>query len=1062
MALLSNKNISPTYYSKIAQAESGNNPNAKNPGKGQTASGLYQFTAGTWNGMVKELGLNYTLEDRFNPEKSKTVMEAFTKKNASYLQKNLGRELNDADLYMAHFLGAGGASTFLKDLSANPNAGVNMSGEVINANKNVFYKKNGQLRTNKEVYEEMGKRINQPTNITNQAVENSHPEVPNISNGLTNFEGQYSLPTFVSNEEEPKKTKEEEVVEQKTNELNLLKDFYAGRTKIQPQQEQMIEEAPQEIPSMDVMGEFNQISNFLEQAREGGFFEGWAFETMQQGGTWNAQQASVKEEKDRKLRELLSKNRPDFSKKSIDEKIKEKNLKEVLTQKDNTRVDSIKSADNISKVARNKTNKEIAQEREHRIQESVKAQSIPMTQDNWREVLAKQTQSTGDKFRVSQEPNVFDDYLNPAVMVGDMASNLGQAPLRAEQTDSFMPYITSVGAPLAVGATAGLGTKSTGQFINNLANPLAGVKTPNISTLYKINDDEIPINFMRKLGNKNEAMSAIENAKSDLLDPETIRRAEALGVNPEVFEQASKNMSYSTNISPSSYSGENLHININPNQIGVSEQDAIMQGVMGAKAPNFTGNEISSHEIGHFLQDRMYYTTPYPKTLEGFEKKLFSKYKSFPKEHQEAILNKHKDFSTRSTAPTKIDEMLGELQIKPDLDYFGQKNTNYFTDANKQYGTNIDNMVERFPMFREYRQGMRDSGVLKNKWDEITPEMVDEYYSLKPENRLNSFMELNDKNKNLLRDISKIAPAIAPISGAAYLSTQETPTYQQGGTIEEDKKWLQNWYTNRVIPNIDIQNLYLEDKDIYKDRMTTPPPIENVENIDNNPYITGRYDSKENKIFLTPKSEKNTHLHELTHYSDSFPSAMRTVHQNVVNQNIAPKEGVSGVYKDKYEYFTDPDEVHARIQVLRKEAGIKPNQEVTPDFLNNFLKSYNGEDENINDLLNIADPPHLLEMLNYMADNTKVKNRSFAQQGGEIKTTPYGQWEFPNQITKVPSNNITMENVPRALMGIADTGEQRVMLPEEKNHIFEGATEVTEVPLTFAQLYKIKTGKELK
>lgn len=119
---------------------------------------------------------------------------------------------------------------------------------------------------------------------TNQAVENPHPEVPNISNGLTNFEGQYSLPTFVSNEEEPKKTKEEEAVEQKTNELNLLKDFYTGRTQIQPQEEQMIEESPQEIPSMDVMGEFNQISNFLEQAREGGFFEGWAFETMQQGG----------------------------------------------------------------------------------------------------------------------------------------------------------------------------------------------------------------------------------------------------------------------------------------------------------------------------------------------------------------------------------------------------------------------------------------------------------------------------------------------------------------------------------------------------------------------------------------------------------------------------------------------------------------------------------------------------------------------------------------------------------------------------------------------------------
>jgi hypothetical protein len=59
-------------------------------------------------------------------------------------------------------------------------------------------------------------------------------------------------------------------------------------------------------------------------------------------------------------------------------------------------------------------------------------------------------------------------------MIGDMASNLGQAPLRAQQEDSYMPYVTAVGTPLAVGAMAGIGTQNTGQFVNNLANPLAG------------------------------------------------------------------------------------------------------------------------------------------------------------------------------------------------------------------------------------------------------------------------------------------------------------------------------------------------------------------------------------------------------------------------------------------------------------------------------------------------------------------------------------------------------------------------------------------------------------
>ena len=83
------------------------------------------------------------------------------------------------------------------------------------------------------------------------------------------------------------------------------------------------------------------------------------------------------------------------------------------------------------------------------------------------------------------------------------------------------------------------------------------------------------------------------------------------------------------------------------------------------------------------------------------------------------------------------------------------------------------------------------------------------------------------------------------------------------------------------------------------------------------------------------------------------------------------------------------------------------------------------------------------------------------QTGGEIKTTPYGQWEFPGEITKIPSNEITMKDVPQALLGISDTGEKRIMLPEEE-HTFQNATEVTEVPLSFKELYKLKTGKDLK
>jgi hypothetical protein len=67
------------------------------------------------------------------------------------------------------------------------------------------------------------------------------------------------------------------------------------------------------------------------------------------------------------------------------------------------------------------------------------------------------------------------DYINPAAMIGSLAEGLGSAPYVARETDSIMPYITGIGSPLLTGALGGIGAKTTGQFVNNLANPLAGV-----------------------------------------------------------------------------------------------------------------------------------------------------------------------------------------------------------------------------------------------------------------------------------------------------------------------------------------------------------------------------------------------------------------------------------------------------------------------------------------------------------------------------------------------------------------------------------------------------------
>ena len=108
-----------------------------------------------------------------------------------------------------------------------------------------------------------------------------------------------------------------------------------------------------------------------------------------------------------------------------------------------------------------------------------KEQGFPTTRQEW----ADQTQATGDKLSLQNLP-VVGEYI-PGILdvtggIGHMASSLGSAPLRAQQEDSYMPYLNAIGAPLLQGALAGIGTKTTGEFLNNMINPFAGLNVKSL------------------------------------------------------------------------------------------------------------------------------------------------------------------------------------------------------------------------------------------------------------------------------------------------------------------------------------------------------------------------------------------------------------------------------------------------------------------------------------------------------------------------------------------------------------------------------------------------------
>lgn len=170
-----------TYLLQKAQTESSLNPTAK--AKGSSATGLYQFVGQTWldtldkhaaamgradiadaiqhtssgKAYVADPAKRQEIMDlRKDPTLSACMAAALTQDNASCLKAQLGNDtkVGGTELYLAHFLGAGGASDLLEKLKTNPNApAAGILPQAAAANHNVFYSSGGRALSVKEVYD---------------------------------------------------------------------------------------------------------------------------------------------------------------------------------------------------------------------------------------------------------------------------------------------------------------------------------------------------------------------------------------------------------------------------------------------------------------------------------------------------------------------------------------------------------------------------------------------------------------------------------------------------------------------------------------------------------------------------------------------------------------------------------------------------------------------------------------------------------------------------------------------------------------------------------------------
>ncbi|WP_142847906.1 transglycosylase SLT domain-containing protein [Telmatospirillum sp. J64-1] len=183
--------VSFSFLMAQASRESAFRPTAQN--SKSTAAGLFQFTAGTWLELVHRHGQAHGLGEasakirrsadgrlhvddpqarrdilnlRRDPELAAVMAAEYARDNRAHLERNLQRQVGWADLYLAHFLGPGGALRMLKaHASDDSQLAADLLPEAARSNPQVFFARMEEERSARSVanvYESLSARIERP------------------------------------------------------------------------------------------------------------------------------------------------------------------------------------------------------------------------------------------------------------------------------------------------------------------------------------------------------------------------------------------------------------------------------------------------------------------------------------------------------------------------------------------------------------------------------------------------------------------------------------------------------------------------------------------------------------------------------------------------------------------------------------------------------------------------------------------------------------------------------------------------------------------------------------
>jgi Transglycosylase SLT domain len=212
------------YLMAQARIESSLNPDAK--AATSSAAGLFQFTRQTWLATLAQHGPahglswasqaisqnkdgEYSVADpglrqqimnlRYDADASSLMAARFADDNAATLRDRLSIEPEPVDLYLAHFLGAKGATSFLRAWQQDPNQpAAPLFPKAAAANRAIFFGRNGAPASLAEI------RNNFAAKMGSGAIAMPGPYGGGApaSAGIASYGGRSAAPSFASNPRE--------------------------------------------------------------------------------------------------------------------------------------------------------------------------------------------------------------------------------------------------------------------------------------------------------------------------------------------------------------------------------------------------------------------------------------------------------------------------------------------------------------------------------------------------------------------------------------------------------------------------------------------------------------------------------------------------------------------------------------------------------------------------------------------------------------------------------------------------------------------------------------------